>query len=222
MPLPQVPQSQFDLRGMDLAGLPPRFMNTGEREVIIALMKGVKARRVLEIGCHTGGTALGILRNVRTIDTYVGIDVPSGYVTEKTVQRGEIPVQAGQHVLGDERFRLMVRPRGSFDVSARELLCVDVIGDESQVGLDRPSAAVTNDALEGLFDAVFIDGDHGRTGVENDTRLAREIVRPGGVIIWHDYHNLCTVDVREVLDEMHASGAPITHVAGTWVAYEYV
>lgn len=220
MPLPQVPQSQLDLRGMDLAGLPPRFMNTGEREVIIALMKGVKARRVLEIGCHTGGTALGILRNVRTIDTYVGIDVPSGYVTEKSVQRGEIPVQAGQHVLGDERFHLMVRPRGSFEIGAVELMHAGFHAvDVTQHGDTSVKWAMSGSEK---FDAVFIDGDHGRAGVENDTRLAREILRPGGVIIWHDYHNLGTVDVREVLDEMHASGAPITHVAGTWVAYEYV
>jgi len=46
------------------------------------------------------------------------------------------------------------------------------------------------------------------------------VVRPGGIVIFHDYHYLGTVDVREVLDEMHAAGAPINHVAGTWVAYE--
>lgn len=219
MPLPKIPASQLDLRPVDLAGLPERFMNKGEREVIIGLMRSVKPRRVIEFGVHTGGTALGILRNVRTIETYVGIDVPSGYVTDKVVQRGEIPVQAGQHVLGDERFVLMVRPRGSFDIDARELVAVNE-PDERGSALRSEARAIDDD--RGWYDAVFIDGDHGRAGVEHDTALAREVVRPGGIIIWHDYHDLGTVDVREVLNEQRAAGHDIKHVEGTWVAFERV
>lgn len=220
MSLPTIQPSQLDLRPVDLAGLPDRFMNKGEREVIIALMRRVKPRRVVEFGCHTGGTSLGILRNVRTIETYVGIDVPSGYVTDKAVQRGEIPVKPGHLVLDDERFHLIVRPRGSFDVTAEELreLVAEQIDVTTFASNDREVAA----GMPGLYDAVFIDGDHGRKGVENDTRLAREILRPGGVIIWHDYHNLGTVDVREVLDELRAAGRDIKHVSGTWVAFEFV
>jgi predicted O-methyltransferase YrrM len=70
-------------------------------------------------------------------------------------------------------------------------------------------------------DAVFIDGDHGRKGVENDSKLAYAAVRPGGVIIWHDYHDLGTVDVREVLHELRAEGHDIQHAEGTWIAFEY-
>jgi hypothetical protein len=70
-------------------------------------------------------------------------------------------------------------------------------------------------------DAVFIDGDHSRAGVLHDTALAKAAVRPGGVIIWHDDHDLGTVDVRLVLDEMHAYGeTTAVHVVGTWLAFE--
>lgn len=38
----------------------------------------------------------------------------------------------------------------------------------------------------GSADLVFVDGDHRRNGVINDTRLAMSLVAPGGLIIWHD------------------------------------
>ena len=38
----------------------------------------------------------------------------------------------------------------------------------------------------GATDLVFVDGDHKRNGIVSDTRLALSLVRPGGLIIWHD------------------------------------
>ena len=46
-------------------------------------------------------------------------------------------------------------------------------------------------------------------GVLHDTALAKAAIRPGGVIIWHDDHDLGTFDVRAVPDEMHAYGEAI-------------
>jgi len=37
------------------------------------------------------------------------------------------------------------------------------------------------------FDFVFVDGDHSYELVKNDTRKAFELLKPGGVIMWHDY-----------------------------------
>jgi hypothetical protein len=39
----------------------------------------------------------------------------------------------------------------------------------------------------GFFDSAFIDGGHAYDIVENDTKLAIELVRPGGLIMWHDF-----------------------------------
>jgi hypothetical protein len=39
----------------------------------------------------------------------------------------------------------------------------------------------------GFFDTVFIDGGHAQDIVANDSTLAIELVRPGGVVMWHDY-----------------------------------
>ena len=193
MSLPTVPQSQFDVQPIDWAGLPRRYMNTGELEVLIALVRSVSPRHVIEIGINTGRTAKAILANVPGIERYTGVDVMPGYVPEKAVQRHEVPADPGDLVKDDERFELVLRPRGSLDLTPQDL---------------PPT------------DAVFIDGDHGRAAVEHDSALARSIVRPGGIIVWHDVHDLGTVDVKEVVESLHRDGRDIVHVEGTWLAYE--
>lgn len=37
------------------------------------------------------------------------------------------------------------------------------------------------------MDYIFIDGDHSYQGVRNDTEKALQLLKPGGVIVWHDY-----------------------------------
>lgn len=39
----------------------------------------------------------------------------------------------------------------------------------------------------GFFDTALIDGGHQEEVVRSDTRKAIELVRPGGVILWHDF-----------------------------------
>ncbi|MDQ3624650.1 MAG: class I SAM-dependent methyltransferase [Verrucomicrobiota bacterium] len=37
------------------------------------------------------------------------------------------------------------------------------------------------------MDYIFVDADHSYDGIKNDTTKAFEMLRPGGVIVWHDY-----------------------------------
>lgn len=184
MPLPSI----------DWRTRPRRFMNPGELETLIALIRSVNAKAVLEFGINVGRTAQAILEYCPTVESYEGVDVPMGYVTEKPVQRGEVPEVVGELVKDDPRVSLIVRPTGSHELVPQDLAPCD---------------------------AVFIDGDHSRKGVLNDTALALEVVRPGGIVMWHDYHDLGTVDVREVLHEMHQNfpDMPLRHVPGTWIVY---
>lgn len=194
MPLPQIAQSSLDLPVIDWAGRSRRFLNSGELEVLIALVASVAPCTVVEIGCNEGRTARAILDHVHTVENYFGIDVPPSYAPQLLpVQRAEVPRHPGHLAAQDDRFVLMLRPRGSRDLTPS----------------DMPGA-----------DAVFIDGDHSAAAVVYDTGLARRIVRPGGIIIWHDYHDLGTVDVKRILDAYYRQGDPIFHVANTWLAFE--
>lgn len=190
--LPKIPQSDLGVRPIQWMGLPRRFLNPGEAEVLVALMRSVNARRVLEIGCNDGRTAKLMLANVPSIERYVGIDVPPGYEFLCEVQKREVPNNPGHYAQGHKAFELMLRPRGSFDLKPDEL---------------------------GEMDVVFIDGDHSGPAVAHDTALAQQVLRPGGLIIWHDYHDLGTVDVRDMLHafRLDRTAQPV-HVAGTWIA----
>lgn len=192
--LPIVPQARLDVRPINWSGLPRRYMNLGELEVLIALMRSVGPRHVIEFGVNTGRTAKAILANVPGIERYTGIDVTPDYVPACAVQINEVPARPGWMVKDDPRFELMVRPRGSLDLVADDF---------------EPCQA------------VFIDGDHGAEAVKHDTALARALVAEG-IIVWHDYHELGTVDVKAVLDDMRQDGMPIFRVARTWLAYQRV
>lgn len=196
--LPQVTQASLNPPTIDASKLPARYLWPGELECIIALVASVRPRRVLEIGCNTGRTARAILDNVPGITAYVGVDVPPGYAFGCKVQAKEVPSRPGFLAAEDPRFQLLLTPHGSRDIAP---------GD-----------------LEG-FDAIFIDGDHSEQAVLLDTELALGLLEPGGILIWHDYHDRCDasgkpeVGVADALHQVAAQGLQIQHVAGTWLAF---
>lgn len=179
---------------IDWSGLPKRFMNDGELEIVCAILNAEKPKTVIEFGINVGRTAKAILREVEGIKSYIGVDVLPGYVTEKIVQRKEIPEQAAEMVISDKRLDLRVSENGSFDLSDSDLPEIH---------------------------AAFIDGDHSYRGVEKDTALARSCIKKG-VIIWHDYHDMGCVDVRDFLHDQVKAGHDIKHVDGTWLAFEII
>ncbi|MGH8048810.1 MAG: O-methyltransferase [Chthoniobacterales bacterium] len=74
----------------------------------------------------------------------------------------------------------------------------------------KPVCSTLTDLLPTLepksFDLIFIDGDHSHAGVMADTMAAIQLVRPGGVICWHDYSFMFRDDVVRALDEVHSMG----------------
>jgi predicted O-methyltransferase YrrM len=167
------------------------YLGEVETGLLVTLVRSVTPRVMIEIGCNQGRTAKIILDNVPTLERYIGIDVPPG--TEPTLgcQRSEVPRTAGVYAAPDPRFWLLVRERGSLDVGPQDL---------------EPA------------DAIFIDGDHSRRAVAHDSQLSRSLVRPGGIVIWHDCGNEA-VEVTPVLERLSEQGWPITAIQGSWLAY---
>jgi predicted O-methyltransferase YrrM len=176
---------------IDWCGLHRNYLNAGEMEVIADLVAEVEAKTMLEIGCRDGRTARVLLQNVPTLERYIGVDIPKTSIPTLPHQRSEQVSIPGYYAKGDPRFELILRERGSLDLSPDEL----------------PDC-----------DAVFIDGDHSEGAVLCDSHLAATIVRPGGVIIWHDAFN-GAVEVKRVLDRLHMQGWGIENVPDTWIAY---
>jgi len=171
---------------------PKGFLWEGELSVLVGLLRAVSPVRMAETGVNTGRTAAYVLRHVPSIVEYMGVDVPTGYVTPLSVQCQEVPTNPGFEAIRNPKFRLVIKPRGSYDLGPTDL---------------------------GELDAMFIDGDHSAEGVANDTKLALECVRPGGVVVWHDYYpGDKWLGVAKYLDELPMTRR-ILRVQGTCLAY---
>lgn len=179
----------------DFNGELPIFTSPGDIKTLIAFSRTFTPKTVIEIGIQRGGTAKCILDNSSWIEKYVGIDVLPSHITTLPVQRGEVPQIAGEYVKDDPRVELIVKPNGTRDLQPSDL----------------PTA-----------DLIFIDGDHSKEGVLYDTQLARQVIRKGGIICWHDYGNLPVPDVTAVIDTMNIfEGDHICLVEGTMICFQF-
>jgi spermidine synthase len=166
-----------------------KYLNRHETAILVALLKIVAPRVMIEIGCNEGVTARRVLESVPTLERYIGIDAPPDFITTLICQRGEVPQHAGWYAADDPRFFLL---------------------------LTRTSI-LRAEQLEPC-DAVLIDGDHSIGAVRHESRLARELIRAPGIIVWHDYGNR-HVEVTAALDQLHDEGWPINCVENSWLAF---
>jgi hypothetical protein len=195
MLLPTIPISNLPVGPMpvDWQDLPPTYLNFGELEIIVALLRAAARQDIIvEIGLAEGRTAKAILRELPHVQKYIGIDTSdAGYQPKLRSQWTERSPSPGYLALNEPRFDRWLLPRGSLDLTADDFPPVD---------------------------AVFIDGDHSSEVVRHDSDLARAIVREGGIVIWHDASNV-SVEVHSVLTRLVNEGWPINQIEGTWLAF---
>ena len=192
--LPTISTSELSVMPICWDDLPSDYLNFGELEIIIALIRSVAPEVVVEIGLAHGRTALAILREIPGIEKYIGVDTAPDYRPKIASQRTERSSDPGYLAFDEPAFCRWLLPNGSLDLEPA----------------DFPPVC-----------AVFVDGDHSSQVVRHDSDLARAIVRPGGIIIFHDYWNE-GVEVTRVLETDFRHGHNIQHVEGTWLAFERV
>jgi len=164
------------------------YMTPEETSLLVSLVKSVSPRVMIEFGCNYGVTAARLLDNVSTLEKYIGIDVPIDHSPTLKCQMAEVPRGAGTFASDDQRFFLL---------TTEHMLAPDE--------LER-------------CDAVFIDGDHSYEAVVHESHLARTLLRPGGIIVWHDYNNPA-VEVTQALDMLRNEGWRIDCVENSWLAF---
>ncbi|HEV3351788.1 MAG TPA: class I SAM-dependent methyltransferase [Acidimicrobiales bacterium] len=112
------------------------------------------------------------------------------------------------------------------------LVTVDIIPEHGEAykgadvsrRIERRVGAI-DDAMfageQGAYDLIFIDADHAYESVKHDTGVALPLLRPDGVMVWHDYANWGAFSkwngVPEFLVEL-AEQLPVVHLAGTNMA----
>jgi hypothetical protein len=142
-----------------------------------------RPHRILEIGTALGGTLFLLSRAADEDAILISLDLPGG-----------------KWGGGYSRWKTFVFRRFSL---ARQVLYF--VRDDSQ---NLRCCDRVKTLLDGsLLDVLFIDGDHSYEGVKRDFTLYRDLVRSGGLILFHDiaHHRperRCEVDCfwREVKD----------------------
>lgn len=98
---------------------------------------------------------------------------------------------------------------------------VERYGVGNRVIYHKGTSGIVNDKLrDKTVDLVFIDGNHSRKAVLFDAKVAKRVLRPGGLAAFHDYKSPHDPEVVEAVDELIANGARLVRVVGTIVVLD--
>ena len=148
--------------------------------VLCTIERFLGAKNVLEIGTYDGNTTLNLAANLAPGGRVTTIDLPPNWDNQFVY---DVP-NSRWNVTNLHNIGIQYQ-RTPYEERIRQ-----VYGD---------SARVDFESLTPPFDMVFVDGCHFRDYVRKDTENAFKYLRPGGVVVWHDYGDI--KDVSRVVDE---------------------
>ena len=177
---------------------------TSDAEAWVLATLAKKSHRIFEFGTCTGKTTYLVARN----------SPADASVTTITLA----PDQVGDYVReeGDNRRNV----RAALRESKLTAFLYNGTPVESKVRqLFGDSKSLDESEYVGCCDLVFVDGSHAYSYVASDSKKALRMVKPGGVILWHDYVGPEEEGVFRGLNEL-AQQLPLVHVEGTsFIAY---
>lgn len=129
---------------------------------ISQIVEALRPKRLFEFGTFDGRTTYHLAANA-----------PDGAITYSLdIQTGEFNFSNDGVYFG--KVRVGEHARDSALNSKISLL----VGDSKNYDFSQ---------FVGNIDVVFVDADHSYGGVKNDSEVAFKMLRPGGILIWHDY-----------------------------------
>lgn len=140
----------------------PYNLSWAELVILSQIVASLRPLQLFEIGTFNGRTTLHLALNAPDNALVTTVDLGSG----------EFNFGA------DKRYFASTHVGSCFQNTEVAKKIVQVLGDSHS--LDFSACARS-------MDLVFIDGDHSYAGVMKDSELAFSLIRPGGVILWHDY-----------------------------------
>jgi len=131
-----------------------------EAAALSALIQRTHAMRVFEFGTYKGVSTTQLALNLPDGGMVYTLDLPADH-----------PVYLSYSELASESgMQMLVPPDLSHKVTF----------------LKEDSAQFDTTPYRGTMDLVFVDGYHSYEYIKNDTEKGLEMLRPGGVIAWHD------------------------------------
>ena len=133
---------------------------------LLTIVHHARCRRILEIGTANGGSLFLFARAAAADAHIISVDLP-----------------AGEFGGGYPRWKVPV-----YKAFARAGQRLDLIRADSHA--EATIAAVRRQLCGDPLDFLFIDGDHGYDGVRQDFEAYAPLVRPGGLVAFHDIAEL--------------------------------
>ena len=157
---------------------------------------------IVEIGTFDGRTALNLAINAQPGVSIATLDLPADQPSALAIEPSERryvdkPAPGARLRACGEPWRALCRPRSANVRGFRDLRLV---------------AACRAGGL------VFVDGSHAYDYARKDSETALRLVRPGGVVLWHDYG--VWPGVTQALEELEAArGLGLVNIAGTSLVF---
>ena len=178
---------------------------TDDFESWILAVMSKRAKAMFEFGTCTGKTAYLWARNSPPDARVTTLTLHPSQLTSYSTAAGDAPKDVA-YAHEESKFT-------SFLYSGTEV-------ERKIIQLYGDSKTFDETPYLGACDLIFVDGSHAQSYVESDSQKALRMVRPGGVILWHDYRGPGrSPGVFHVLNRV-SKRVPLVHIAGTsLVAY---
>jgi hypothetical protein len=195
-----------------LPGMPVRLIETSKRDGNVNLSEvAILAQaassvppgsEIIEIGTFDGRTALNLAVNAPDGVAIATLDLPANQPTAFPIEASER--QYVEKPSSGDRLR-SCHPRWRGAASR----VVQLFGD---------SATYDWSPHFGRAGLVFVDGSHIYDYAREDSETAMRLLRPGGVVLWHDYG--VWPGVTRALDELEGSRSlGLRHIRGTSLVF---
>ncbi len=195
MALPTVPLAQVlpgsaacEPRYFELTDDYREMMVPAELDTLCRIAAYWRPERLFEFGTYLGGSALQVAAN-----------------SEAEIYTLDLPPGEGQEVLDKDIDVYPDEPGRKFHGTPYESRIHQLYGN---------SLTFDYSTHHGLCDMVFVDANHHYEHVCSDTDNALKLVRPGGLVLWHDYADYAP-GVMQALDELAESGRTLFHIENT-------
>ena len=162
-----------------------------ELVVISLLISTLKPKKIVEIGTFNGRTTINMALNQPKDGEIITFDLPNN--------KTKLPLAPSEekYILGKDGNR-----RSHAQIK-------QIYGDSADYDF--------TDYIDRI-DFMFVDGSHSYEYTMHDSRLAYNLVRRGGYILWHDYDSPHWPGVTEALNELYLSNSDfksLQHIVGT-------
>jgi predicted O-methyltransferase YrrM len=169
-----------------------RYGNVSPLEIycLAALAVSRKALRIFEMGTFDGATALALASACPAALVFT-LELPPGR----------------EHAASAPSITDRIPTGDRFHGTPQSARITQLYGDSTRFDFSRYHARC---------DLIFIDAGHDYRSVRSDSRNALRMVRPGGIILWHDYMQAWP-GVKKAVEELLPQ-YPIVRIQGTCLA----